>query len=75
MQIRNGVKTTGRIYNSNAIWNFLQVLATDIIPSRIFTFLRRAGHRVDGYKALEIGTHTGKFFSFSTTILSLKILI
>jgi len=28
-------------------------------PSRIILFLRRAGHRVDGYIAQEIGIHPG----------------
>ncbi|KAL5239475.1 hypothetical protein ACI65C_006885 [Semiaphis heraclei] len=59
-QIRNGVPTRARIQNSNAIRNFLQELATDRSPNRVFTFLRRAGHRVDGYIAQEIGPHPGE---------------
>lgn len=72
IQIRNGVPTRARIQNSEAIRNFIQELATDMSPTRIFTFLRRAGHRVDGYIAQEIGPHPGTFFSFWITILSLK---
>jgi len=41
--------------------NFLEELAQDVNPDRIVTFLRRAGHRVDGYIAQEIGPHPGKF--------------
>lgn len=37
-------------------------LMVDRDASRIISFLRRAGHRVDGYIAQEIGPHPGVFF-------------
>lgn len=51
-----------RNQNTEAIADFVRELSIDINPDRIITFLRRAGHRVDGYIAQEIGLYPGEFF-------------
>jgi len=38
-------------------------------PTRIIIFLRRAGHRVDGYIAQEIGIHPGTCFYITYNII------
>lgn len=50
-----------RIKNTEVIEDFLQELTVGGEPKRIFTFLRRAGHKVDGYIAQEINLYPGKY--------------
>ncbi|KAF0750361.1 Uncharacterized protein FWK35_00025138 [Aphis craccivora] len=54
LKIRNGVPTSEQVQNTAAVREFIEELAQDINPDRIVTFLRRAGHRVDGYISQEI---------------------
>jgi len=44
-----------RTANTKAIEDFLLELTQDLNSNRLLSFLRRAGHRVDGYIIQEIG--------------------
>ncbi|CAI6372237.1 unnamed protein product [Macrosiphum euphorbiae] len=55
LKIRNGVPTRARTANTEAIKDFLVDYTQDLNSDRLLSFLRRAGHRVDGYIIQEIG--------------------
>jgi len=46
--------------NTLVIKNFIEQLLTDNEHDRVQTFLRRAGHRVDGYITQQIGPYPSK---------------
>ncbi|KAL5246261.1 hypothetical protein ACI65C_013669 [Semiaphis heraclei] len=50
LKIRSGVSSRARIRNKNT-------LEEDDAPNHILTFLRRTGHKVDGYITQQIGTY------------------
>jgi len=54
-QIRNGIPTRARTANTEAIKDFLVDYTQYLNSDRLLSFLRRAGHRVDGYIIQEIG--------------------
>ncbi|KAF0701508.1 Uncharacterized protein FWK35_00035481, partial [Aphis craccivora] len=53
--IRSGVSSRARELNTLAIKNFIEQLLADNAHDRVQTFLRRAGHRVDGYITQQYG--------------------
>lgn len=58
--------------NTNVIRDFLQELTTDREPNHILMFLRRAGHRVDGFLGQEIGPHLGKYLIYLIRLLFIQ---
>ncbi|KAF0723322.1 Uncharacterized protein FWK35_00024173, partial [Aphis craccivora] len=54
LKIRNGGPTRARTANTEAIKDFLVDYTQDLNSDRLLSFLRRAGHRVDGYIIQEI---------------------
>ncbi|XP_050430857.1 uncharacterized protein LOC126839538 [Adelges cooleyi] len=60
LRIRVGVSTRTRESNTRAIEEFLEEMTQDYTEGRIQTFLRRAGHRVDGYITQKIGPYPGE---------------
>lgn len=59
MQIRRGVSAT-RQSNTIAIQQLMELLKEDEANDRLFVFLRKAGHRVDGYITQQIGQYPGE---------------
>ncbi|XP_050062484.1 uncharacterized protein LOC126554589 [Aphis gossypii] len=61
LNIHSCNSSRGRIRNRNTseIKRFMQDLIEDDAPDRILTFLRRAGHQVNGYIAQQIGPYPG----------------
>ncbi|KAL5246205.1 hypothetical protein ACI65C_013613 [Semiaphis heraclei] len=57
LKIRNGGPTRARTANTEAIKDFSVDYTQDLNSDRLLSFLRRAGHRVDGYIIQEIGIH------------------
>ncbi|XP_050057446.1 uncharacterized protein LOC126550282 [Aphis gossypii] len=57
LNIRSCNSSRGRIRNTSEIKRFMQDLIEDDAPDRILTFLRRAGHQVNGYIAQQIGPY------------------
>ncbi|KAL5239424.1 hypothetical protein ACI65C_006834 [Semiaphis heraclei] len=71
LKIRSGDSSRATIRNKNTleIRRFMQDMVEDDAPDRILTFLRRAGHKVDGYITQQIGPYPGnKNFLTATTI-------
>lgn len=48
-----------RELNTKTIRQFIDDLIEDYSDERIITFLRRAGHRIDGYITRQIGPYPG----------------
>ncbi|KAL5237716.1 hypothetical protein ACI65C_005126 [Semiaphis heraclei] len=59
LKIRSGDSSRVTIRNKNTleIRRFMQDMVEDDAPDRILTFLRRAGHKVDGYITQQIGPY------------------
>ncbi|XP_016657657.1 uncharacterized protein LOC107882956 [Acyrthosiphon pisum] len=57
MKIRSGIPSKARELNTQAIENFIQQLVVDNEHYKVQTFLRRTGHRIDGYITQQIGPY------------------
>lgn len=66
IQIRSHVSSKRRECNTTIINSFTEELLIDYDDDRIVTFLRRAGHRVDGYIIQEIGPYPGRLICLDT---------
>lgn len=59
-QIRDGYSTRFRNTNTIAIQHLVDELIEDEDEDRIQTFLRKAGHRINGYISQVFGPYPGK---------------